>query len=76
MRRRITNAEARAFQRRWEAVNAMERRELRKTPIARKLQQLSALMAWGRYFGWTELHPDGAAEVRKRWQRLFRVYRG
>ncbi|TAJ98467.1 hypothetical protein EPO44_11545 [bacterium] len=76
MRRRITKAEARAFRSRWEAVDAVERKELRKTPVARKLEQLNALMAWGRYFGWTGPRVDGAAEVRKRWKRLFRVYRG
>lgn len=76
MRRRMKKAEARAFRRRWEAVNAVERRELRKTPIARKLRQLNALMAWGRDFGWTEPRVDGAAEVRRRWKRLFQVYRG
>jgi len=76
MTRRITKAEARAFRKRWEAVSAVERRELRKTSITRKLQQLSSLIAWGRDFGWTEPPTDGAAEVRKRWERLFRVYRG
>lgn len=54
----------------------MQRRELRKTPIVRKFQQLSSLMVWGRYFGWTEPRADGVAEVRKRWKRLCRVYRG
>ncbi len=76
MRCRITRAEARAFRKRWEAVSAVERRELQKTPIARKLQQLTALFAWGKYFGWTESRSDGTAEVRNRWKRLFQFYRG
>ncbi|OGQ83174.1 MAG: hypothetical protein A3G40_15485 [Deltaproteobacteria bacterium RIFCSPLOWO2_12_FULL_57_22] len=76
MRRRITKAQARAFRERWEAVNALQRRELRQTPLTHKLQQLNALMAWGKHLGWTEPHADGAGEVRRRWKRLFRAYRG
>jgi len=72
----MTKAEAKAFRERWEAVNAVQRTELRQTPIARKLRQLSELMAWGRYFGWTRPRTDGAAEVRNRWKRLFKAYRG
>ncbi len=74
MRRRITRAEAKAYRKRWEALNAAETKELRATPIARKLQQLSALMAWGRHFGWTEPPADGVEEVRERWVRLVKTY--
>ena len=75
MKRRITKAEARAFKRRWEAVNSAEREELRKTPIARKLRQLSTLMAWGKYFGWTKVFAAEEEKVRERWLRLLRIYR-
>ena len=76
MRRQMTKAEARAFRRRWEIVDSIEREELRNTPIARKLQQLNALTAWGRYFGWSGQEADGVVEVRRRWKRLLQVYRG
>ena len=72
----MTRPEAKAFRKRWEAFHAIERIELSKTPMARKLQQLTSLMIWGRYFGWTEARTNGAATVRQRWNRLLRVYRG
>ena len=76
MDRKLTQSQAKAFQKRWKAVNAVSTRELRKMPIARKFQQLGSLMAWGTYFGWTEPQEDGVEEVRKRWNRLFQIYRG
>lgn len=72
--RRITKAEARAFRKRWEAVNAATREEVRKMPVGRKLQQLATLMAWGRRFGWAEVQAAEEADVRERWNRLLRIY--
>jgi len=76
MKKQITKAEALAFQQRWDTVNAEERKQLRRTPVARKLQQLNTLLAWGKHFGWRKSHANGAKEVRKRWAQLRRVYRG
>jgi hypothetical protein len=45
-------------------------------PLGRKLQELTALAAWARYFGWTKFPPNGEREVRERWNRLLRAYRG
>lgn len=58
MRNGITKAKARAFKKRWEDVNAVERERWRRTPLSRKLQELTALAAWGRYFGWSKSPPD------------------
>ena len=81
MKNRITKAEARAFKKRWEDVNAIEREEWRRTPLWRKLQALTVLAGWGRYFGWSKSPPDRERVVRERvvrerWNRLRRAYRG
>ena len=74
MKKHITKAAARAFKKRWALVAGEEKRQLRRTPFARKLQQLNALMAWGEHFGWNRSGATGVEEVRKRWLRLHRVY--
>lgn len=76
MKNGITKAEARAFKKRWEEVNAIEREKWRRIPLWRKLQELTALAAWARHFGWTKSPPDGEREVRERWNRLLKAYRG
>lgn len=75
MKRRISKAEAQAFKTRWEAVNAAEREELRATPVAHKLRQLSALVASVGELKWAESLAAGEAEVRERWGRLRRKFR-
>jgi len=75
MKRQITRAAACAFKKRWNLVAVEEKKQLRNTPVARKLQQLNALMAWGEHFGWNRSGANGVEEVRKRWARLRRVYR-
>lgn len=70
MKRRISRAEARRFKKRWEAVNAAERRELRATPVADKLRQLAALMASAEKLGWNEALAAEETAVRDRWNRL------
>jgi hypothetical protein len=70
MKCRITREEARAFRRRWEAVNAAEREELRAMSMEDKLRQLAALMASRELFSWTDEMRDEEAEVRERWNRL------
>ncbi|MDH7500176.1 MAG: hypothetical protein QHH30_07300 [candidate division NC10 bacterium] len=74
MRRRISGEEARAFRRRWEAINAAEREELRAMSMEEKLQQLAALMASRDLFDWTE-EMKSEAEVRERWNRIRKAFR-
>jgi hypothetical protein len=73
---RITKAEARAFRARWQRVNAREEEELRSTPPEVKLQQFNTLLGWAHQLGWAEALGEGEAEVRQRWARLRREYRG
>ncbi|MDZ4344476.1 MAG: hypothetical protein U1E51_18800 [Candidatus Binatia bacterium] len=76
MKRQITRAAARAFKKRWDLIAVEEKKQLRKTSVARKLQQLNALMAWGEHFGWNHSGANGVEEVRRRWAHLRRVSRG
>src|SRR6267154_2390695 len=65
----ITPEDALAYFRRWELVRDAEARELRRTPMETKLQQLASLMASRHVFG---PEPDREAEtrvVRERWAR-------
>jgi hypothetical protein len=73
MKSRLTKAEAQAFRKRWEAVNAAEREELRATPMARKFQQLTALMASVSQIGWVDKLAEEETEVRDRWNQLRRI---
>lgn len=75
MKSLITKKEAREFKRRWKSVNKAEIQELRKTPLAKKLLQLSALMASVKAFpGWDEALSAEDDEVRNRWNRLREAY--
>ena len=76
MRNGITKTQARVFKKRWEDVNAIEREEWRRMPLSRKLQELTILTAWARHFGWSKSPADRETEVRERWNRLLRAYRG
>ena len=76
MSRRLTKAEARAFRKRWQLVNAREEEELRSTSLEVKLQQFHTLLAWAHQFGWAAALREGEAEVRERWIRLRKAYRG
>jgi hypothetical protein len=76
MKNGVSKGQARAFKKRWKDIHAVEREERRRMPIWRKLQELTALAAWARYFGWTKFPPNREREVRERWNRLLRAYRG
>jgi hypothetical protein len=76
MTRPFRKAEARAFRQRWQRVNAREEEELRSTPLEVKWRQFNTLLAWAHAFGWTEVLGEGEAEVRRRWARLRKEYRG
>ena len=73
---RLSKSQARAYRKRWELVDARELRELRTTPLEVKLQQFNTLMGWARQLGWTDVLREGEAEVRQRWMRLRKVWRG
>lgn len=72
----VTPEEAVAYFGRWEMVRDAEVRELRRTPMETKLQQLASLMASRHVFG---PEPDREAEtrvVRELWARLRRALSG
>ena len=73
-RRSMTKVEAQAWKRRWEAVNAAEIEELRRTPFEVKLRQLASLMASVDGMGWREALVSQNAEVLQRWNKLRRHY--
>jgi len=72
----MTKAEARAFRKRWRLVNAREVEELRSTSLEVRLQQFNTLLGWAHQLGWAEALGEGEAEVRQRWARLRKAYRG
>jgi hypothetical protein len=76
MKPALTRAQARAFRKRWQLVNAREVEELRRTPLDVKLQQINTLMGWVQQLGWAEVLAEGEAEVRARWVKLRRAHRG
>lgn len=72
----LTKAEARAFRKRWQLVNAREEEELRSTPLEVKWRQFITMLGWARQFGWQHDLEEGVAEVRERWARLRKALRG
>lgn len=70
----LTKAEARAFRRRWQRINAREVEELRSTPMDVRLRQFFTLLRWAHQFGWTEALAEDEALVRQRWVRLRKAY--
>jgi len=73
---RLTKAEARAFRRRWQLVNAREEEELRSTSLEVRWRQFNTLLGWAEQFGWATDLSEGEDEVRQRWARLRRGFRG
>lgn len=76
MSRKLSKAEARAYQRRWKLVNAREVDELLATSIDVKWQQFNTLLRWAHAFGWSDSRAREDAEVRARWIRLRKALRG
>jgi hypothetical protein len=76
MSQRTDAAEARAWKKRWEVVNSMEIEELQQTSMEVKMRQLGSMMALARELGWAERMAEGEADVRERWNRLRRAFRG
>jgi transcriptional regulator with XRE-family HTH domain len=71
---KISKAEARAFKKRWESVNAAEREELASTSLVLKFRQFAALLASAGQFHWTKEMAAEENQVRERWARLRKVY--
>ncbi|MBI4966228.1 MAG: helix-turn-helix transcriptional regulator [Desulfomonile tiedjei] len=69
---RLTREEARAFKKRWEAVNAAESQELAATEVAHKFRQLAALLTSAEKLGWTETRAGEESQGRDQWARLRR----
>lgn len=76
MTRAITPADASALRRRWQCANAREEEELRSTPLEVRWRQFKTLLGWARQFGWTAALDEGEGEVRMRWARLRKEFRG
>ena len=76
MTRPLNSAEACAFRRRWQCANAREEEELRSTSLEVRWRQFRALLGWARQFGWTAVLDEGEDEVRMRWARLRKEFRG
>jgi hypothetical protein len=76
MTRTLTKAEARAFRKRWQRVNAREEEELHSTCLEARLQQFNTLLGWAYQLGWAAALGEGEAEVRQRWARLRKACRG
>lgn len=72
----ITLAQARAYLKRWAAVNEFEIAELRRTPMELKLRQLSALMASRHLFAPDPTREKGVRQVRKHWAKLRKALGG
>jgi hypothetical protein len=72
----LTKGEARAFRDRWHLVNAREVEELRSTSLEVKWQQFNTLLYWVHQLGWAEALDEETLEVRQRWARLRKEYRG
>jgi hypothetical protein len=66
----ITPTEAKAYLQRWELVKEIELIELRRTSMAVKLGQLSALMASRNLFGADPERANDVQIVRDRWACL------
>jgi len=76
MTRLFTSAEARALRRRWQRANSREEEELRSTSLEVRWRQFKTLLGWARQFDWTAVLDEGEDEVRMRWMRLRKEFRG
>ncbi|HEX8070081.1 MAG TPA: hypothetical protein VF546_09035 [Pyrinomonadaceae bacterium] len=66
----MTREEALAYKTRWRLVNEAHAAEIRRTPVALKLQQLALMYEAAHALGWQAQLRAGEAEVRERWRRL------
>ncbi|NIR48808.1 hypothetical protein GWO43_10275 [candidate division KSB1 bacterium] len=73
---RITKEQASAFRKRWQVINELEIRELRRTTMEEKLGKTAVLMASVESMGWSDPDHQEEAEVWERWRRLREIYGG
>ena len=62
------------YRRRWQAAHEAEIEEIRQTPLATKLRQLSVLVESGNLFATESDFALQDAEVLDRWNRIRRYY--
>lgn len=74
MHETLSKADARAWMRRWRAVNEAAREELRATPLETKFRRLAALMHTARVLNWKASTEAEDEAVRERWNRLKRLW--
>jgi len=74
MNRRLTRAQALAFQKRWRIVQRAQKQELRLTSPDQKLRQLAVMMESVNAMGWRDALASEEAGVRMRWNRLRTAY--
>lgn len=71
---KITKKQALEFKKRWKIVNKVQLKELRKSSVVEKLNQLTVLMSWAKDFGWINTLKAEELAVRERWIKLRRIY--
>lgn len=74
IKNRITKSDARAFRRRWEIVNNVEKDMLRITSADEKLEHLAMLMSFAKELGWNTSFRAEVSKVRERWNKLRKAY--
>jgi len=74
IRNQITRSEARAFRRRWEIVNNVEKKMLRIASADEKLEHLAMLMSLAKELGWKTTSGGEVRHVRDRWNKLRKAY--
>ncbi len=62
----------RLFRERWEAVQEIERQELRAMSAEKHWKQLNAIVRFAIEQGWTRGDDDGEMEIMLRWAKLKR----
>jgi hypothetical protein len=72
----ITPDQARSYFSRWDLVREMETKELQRTSVETKLQQLAALMVSGHLFAPDPNRETQTDQVRERWVRLRKALGG
>ena len=72
----LTKARARAFRDRRRRVDAREVEDLRTTDLETRWRQFNTLLARARRPEWAAALSEGVDEVRERWTRLRKAYRG
>ncbi|MBI2346544.1 MAG: hypothetical protein HYV03_06645 [Deltaproteobacteria bacterium] len=70
MKPKLTRREALEYVRRYRAMNAIEREELRRAPLRIRARQVAHMMGFCLGMGWYTSSAAEIREVRQRWNRL------